>query len=181
MTSNSTPTPPESIISTFYLIDFALRYPVARCASDDDWTIALMSLLTITSAWAWVAGFVLGYFKVRIAPCNVAYSNSASLLLRRHRVYLLTRALYAHPCVLFDTRKVRLYLQIARHTLWALTLVHVVMMYVFHQPPPVAGCGPLNSFPSSQTTLSAYALGVSWFYEVSPLLQSLSPLSSATL
>lgn len=52
--------------SMFYLMDFALRYPVARCASDDDWTIALMSLLTITSAWAWVAGFVLGYFKVTL-------------------------------------------------------------------------------------------------------------------
>ena len=59
-----------------------------------------------------------------------------------------------------------MYLQIARHTLWLLTLVHLVLVFGFHQPPPVAGCGPVHSFPSSQTTLSSYALGVFWFYQV---------------
>ena len=72
---------PDSV--NFYLFDFALRYPVARCASDDSWAVAIMSLLTITSAWAWVAGFVLAYFQVRRLFSCAARSGACDLFFVR--------------------------------------------------------------------------------------------------
>ena len=138
---------PDSV--NFYLFDFALRYPVARCASDDSWAVAIMSLLTITSAWAWVAGFVLAYFQVRcffsVRGVCVCAAARVTFFLSSNRSACTSRS----PA-----------------TPWLLTLVHLVLVFGFHQPPPVAGCGPVHSFPSSQTTLSSYALGVFWFYQV---------------
>jgi hypothetical protein len=60
--------------------------------------------------------------------------------------------------------KVRLYLSIAKHTLFLLTLVQGAMLVGFDVPPPVHGCGPNQSFPSPQVTISAYALAVFLFY-----------------
>lgn len=34
--------------------------------AQDTWPVAVMGLLTIVSTWAWVTGFVLGFFRVRL-------------------------------------------------------------------------------------------------------------------
>jgi hypothetical protein len=60
--------------------------------------------------------------------------------------------------------RVQLYISFAKHTLFLLTLVQGIMLVGFQVPPPVAGCGPDQSFPSPQVTISSYALAVFMFY-----------------
>jgi hypothetical protein len=60
--------------------------------------------------------------------------------------------------------RVELYISVAKHTLLLLTLVQGTMLVGFNVPPPVQGCGPEQSFPSPQVTISAYALAVYMFY-----------------
>ena len=58
--------PRNETASMFYLLDFGVRYAVDRCGSDSTWQVALMSLLTIFASWVWIAGFVMGFFRLRL-------------------------------------------------------------------------------------------------------------------
>ena len=51
-----------------------------------------------------------------------------------------------------------IYLMMARFTLTLLTIIQVGCLYIFRKSPPVVGCGPAQSFPSSQMSLCAYLM-----------------------
>jgi hypothetical protein len=104
--------------SVFYLLDFGARYTIDRCGSADTWQVSMMAMLTILTMAAWIAGIVMGFFRVEF------------------------------------------YLRVAKSTLLLLTLVQTLLLFVFQVPPPVTGCGPAQSFPSTQVTISAYALSI---------------------
>ena len=54
--------------------------------------------------------------------------------------------------------KPEIYATLASYTLTVLTIVQLLPVFTFDEPPPVLNCGPTNSFPCGQVTLSAYGL-----------------------
>lgn len=60
--------------------------------------------------------------------------------------------------------KVEFYWAMAKYTITLLTLCTVALLFVFDTTPPVLGCGPDQSFPSPQATLSAYGATTFFYY-----------------
>jgi hypothetical protein len=62
--------------------------------------------------------------------------------------------------ILLALAKVEIYWTLARYSVTLVTIVQIVMLFVFHMGPPVIGCGPSRSFPNAQVTISSFALSV---------------------
>ena len=54
-----------------------------------------------------------------------------------------------------------IYALLAKYTIGLLTVIQLSLMIIIAETPPILGCGPHRSFPSAQTSLSAY--GVTMF------------------
>lgn len=53
--------------------------------------------------------------------------------------------------------KVELYWAMAKYTITLLTILTLLLLFIYDTPPPVLGCGPDQSFPSPQAALASYA------------------------
>jgi hypothetical protein len=56
--------------------------------------------------------------------------------------------------------RMELYLTLARYSLTLLTLLQFLLLLAFHESPPVAGCGPVRSYPNAQTAISSYSFAI---------------------
>lgn len=65
-----------------------------------------------------------------------------------------------------------IYAYVAKNSLGLLTLLQVLTLVLFYQEPPVVGCGPMRSFPSPQTSISAYGTTLFMFFDGSLRRQS---------
>ena len=61
--------------------------------------------------------------------------------------------------------KVELYWAVARYTITLLTVVQMLLLWLYNEPAPVLACGSSQSYPCIQTALSSYGLSTFMCYD----------------